>query len=109
MGSKASDTSYILYFGDQTERNIPLGELFEFSKTSIRTRKFLQDAFQALELVKDTLDKDDRAKYNFKSFEEAEQRLATDSSPDVVLRTIILCVAQIGYLIAYVMLQSNDC
>ena len=102
MGSTAPEQSVILYFGDQTEKNIPFEELFEYSRKSERTSKFLQNAFQSIQLVIETLREPERSKYKFESFEEISKQLAAESSPDVVLRTIILCAAQLGYLIAYV-------
>ncbi|GAM36474.1 hypothetical protein TCE0_018r05598 [Talaromyces pinophilus] len=100
MGSTTRDRSVILYFGDQTEKNIPFEELFEYSKESDRTRQFLQNALHSIQLAIETLDGPERSKYKFDSFEEASKRLAADTSPDVVLRTIVLCAAQLGYLIA---------
>ncbi|KAE8553489.1 hypothetical protein EYB25_004871 [Talaromyces marneffei] len=100
MGSTTRDQSIILYFGDQTEKNIPFEELFEYSRESDRTKQFLQNAFHSIQLVIETLTEPERSKYKFDSFEEASKRLAVDSSPDVVLRTIVLCAAQLGYLIA---------
>lgn len=100
MGSTAPEQSVILYFGDQTEKNIPFEELFEYSRKSERTSKFLQNAFQSIQLVIGTLREPERSKYKFESFEEISKQLAAESSPDVVLRTIILCAAQLGYLIA---------
>lgn len=101
MGSTTRDQSVILYFGDQTEKSIPFEELIEYSKESDRTRQFLQNALHSIQLVIETLDEPERPKYMFDSFEEASKRLAADTSPDVVLRTIVLCAAQLGYLIAY--------
>lgn len=101
MGSTTRDQSVILYFGDQTEKNIPFEELIEYSKESDRTKRFLQNALHSIQLVIETRDELERSKYKFDSFEEASKRLAADTSPDVVLRTIVLCAAQLGYLIAY--------
>jgi hypothetical protein len=101
MGSTTRHQSVILYFGDQTEKNIPLEELLEYSKESDRTRQFLQNTFHSIQRVIETLSEPEKSNYKFDSFEEASKRLAADSTPDVVLRTIVLCAAQLGYLIAY--------
>jgi hypothetical protein len=99
--SMTSKESHILLFGDHTERDIRLEELYEYSKQSKNMRNFLQDSFQSIQLVFLDLSEPERTKYEFSSFQGIAKSLATSPSPDVALRTVLLCVAQLGYLIAY--------
>lgn len=96
-----SKESHILLFGDHTERNIRLEELYEYSKQSKNMKTFLQDSFQSIQLVLLDLSESEKKKFEFSSFQSIAMSLATSPSPDVALRTVLLCVAQLGYLIAY--------
>ncbi|KAI1940877.1 hypothetical protein LOZ12_005508 [Ophidiomyces ophidiicola] len=90
---------YILLFGDQTETKFSVKELFEYSERSERVRLFIERAQNAARHAFDTASTPDRGKYGFHSYLELEERILAETVPDVVVRTLLLCFAQVGHLI----------
>jgi hypothetical protein len=90
---------HLLVFGDQTETAIPTDELFQYSNKSKYISQYLQDSFTAVQRTLDTLNYAERSRFNFDSFQSLAEKVKQDKTPDIVLRTLILCVAQLGSLI----------
>ncbi|WEW55600.1 hypothetical protein PRK78_001031 [Emydomyces testavorans] len=97
-------TSYILLFGDQTETKFNIRELFEHSKHSERLRSYIERAQNSARHVLDSAGAGQ--KYDFESYLSLEERILTENVPDVVLRTVLLCFAQLGHLI--MRLEKDD-
>lgn len=94
----------ILLFGDQTETNFKVQELFNHAKSSTRLQSFIESALKSVHQAFDNADIADRQKYAFDSFLSLEERILAEKVPDVVLRTVLLCFAQLGHLILLVFL-----
>lgn len=92
-------TPDILMFGDQTETDFKVQELFDYAQDSKRLQSFIEGALKSAQQAFDNADIPDRQKYAFDSFLGLEERILTEKVPDVVLRTVLVCFAQLGHLI----------
>jgi hypothetical protein len=92
---------HLLVFGDQTETAIPMDELYQYSHKSKYISQYLQNSFDAVQSVLGSLSDSEKERFKFESFQSLAERVRLDKSPDIVLRTLVLCVAQLGSLITY--------
>lgn len=92
-------TPDILLFGDQTETNFKVQELFNYAQRSTRLQSFIENALKSVHQAFADADIPDHQKYAFDSFLSLEERILAEKVPDVVLRTVLLCFAQLGHLI----------
>lgn len=98
--SPTNSKTRILVFGDQTEKILPaFKELYRAAPNSIYLQRFLQTSHDAAHLCFESLSALERKKLYFDTF----LSLATDSTqkqhPDIVVQSLLLCVAQLGTLI----------
>ncbi|CRG89148.1 hypothetical protein PISL3812_06184 [Talaromyces islandicus] len=89
----------ILLFGDQTETDFKVEELFNYAQESTRLQSFIEGALKSVHQAFSEADLPNRQKYAFDSFLSLEERILAEKVPDVVLRTVLLCFAQLGHLI----------
>ncbi|PTB41198.1 uncharacterized protein TrAFT101_006343 [Trichoderma asperellum] len=90
---------HLLVFGDQTETAIPMDELYQYAHESKYISQYLQNSFDAVQNVLDSLSDTEKERFKFDSFQSVAERVRLDKTPDIVLRTLVLCVAQLGSLI----------
>ncbi|EHK39377.1 uncharacterized protein TrAtP1_007158 [Trichoderma atroviride] len=90
---------HLLVFGDQTETAIPMDELLQYSDKSKYISQYLQDSFIAVQNTLDSLSDAEKERLKFDSFQSLAEKVRQEKTPDIVLRTLILCVAQLGSLI----------
>lgn len=89
----------LLVFGDQTETAIPMDELIQYSHKSKYISQYLENSFAAVQHVLDSLSDAEKERLKFDSFQSLSERVKLEKTPDIVLRTLVLCVAQLGSLI----------
>jgi hypothetical protein len=91
--------AHLLVFGDQTETAIPMDELLQHSHKSKYISQYLQDSFIAVQNTLDSLSDAEKERFKFDSFQSLAEKVRLEKTPDIVLRTLMLCVAQLGSLI----------
>lgn len=93
--------AYVFLFGDQTVDSYPIiKQIARHSKSSLSLRIFFRDTTDALRNEIEKLQTSQRERFH--SFSSilglAEAHVQTGAS-DVVLSTVLLCIAQLGSLI----------
>lgn len=89
----------VLLFGDQTEDPLPtIKNLYHQSHRSIFLSHFLRTAKDAVHQLARDLPTSQQRRLRFSSFCSLAETMLEDTS-DVVLRTLLLCVSQLGALI----------
>ncbi|KAH7374244.1 PKS16 protein [Cadophora sp. MPI-SDFR-AT-0126] len=90
----------VLLFGDQTEDPLPtIRDLYCQSHRSVFLSHFLKTAEDAVHQLACDLPSAQQRRLRFSSFCLLAETMLEDTHPDVVLRTLLLCVAQLGALI----------
>lgn len=101
MHNTASRSSLFL-FGDQTENVLPpIQHIYQCAPSSFYLQHFLRIASDtARHSIEEFSTAAGRTKFSFDSFLSlAEQSASARACPDVVVQTLLLCVAQLGQLI----------
>ncbi|KAG4435352.1 hypothetical protein IFR05_009175 [Cadophora sp. M221] len=90
----------VLVFGDQTEDPMPtIRDLYSQSHRSAFLSHFLKTAKDAVHQLACNLPTAQKRRLRFSSFYLLAETMLDDTHPDVILRTLLLCVAQLGALI----------
>lgn len=100
----------IILFGDQTESVLPaIQTLYKRAPSSIYIQHFLRVSTDAArQSLEDLCNGSEKTKFYFDSFLTLAQDSAQRQCPDVVVQTLLLCVAQLGHLILYVHGASDN-
>ncbi|KAK0112637.1 hypothetical protein ONS95_014376 [Cadophora gregata] len=90
----------VLVFGDQTEDPLPtIKDLYCQSQRSVFLSHFLKTAEDAVRQLAGDLPSAQQRHLRFSSFCLLAETVQEDARPDVVVSTLLLCVAQLGALV----------
>lgn len=94
----------IILFGDQTESVLPaIQSLYKRAPSSIYIQHFLRVSIDAARQGLEQLcSGSEKNKFYFDSFLTLAEESTQRQCPDVVVQTLLLCVAQLGHLVLYV-------
>lgn len=94
----------IVLFGDQTENVLPaIKTLYKRAPSSIYIQHFLRVSIGAARRsLEQQCTGSERSKFYFDSFLTLAEESTQRQCPDVVVQTLLLCVAQLGHLVLYV-------
>lgn len=100
----------IILFGDQTESVLPaIQTLYKRAPSSIYTQHFLRvSADAARQSLEHLCNGSEKTRFYFDSFLTLAEESAQRQCPDVVVQTLLLCVAQLGHLVLYVHKVLNN-
>lgn len=100
----------IILFGDQTESVLPaIQTLYKRAPSSIYIQHFLRVSTDAArQSLEHLCNGSEKARFYFDSFLTLAEESAQRQCPDVVVQTLLLCVAQLGHLILYVHGASDN-
>lgn len=95
---------HIVLFGDQTESVLPaIQTLYKRAPSSIYIQHFLRvSADAARRSLEQLCGGSQKTKFYFDSFLTLAEASSQKQCPDVVVQTLLLCVAQLGHLVLYV-------
>lgn len=100
----SSQTQRIVLFGDQTESVLPaIQTLYKRAPSSIYIQHFLRVSIDAArQSLEELCNGSEKIRFQFDSFLTLAEQSSQRQCPDVVVQTLLLCVAQLGHLILYV-------
>ncbi|RYP01440.1 hypothetical protein DL764_006210 [Monosporascus ibericus] len=104
--STPNSRTRILVFGDQTEKVLPaIKELYRRSPNSIYLRHFLRVSHDATQRCFESLSALERQRLYFDTFLSLANESAQQQHPNIIVQTLLLCVAQLGTLV----IQLEQC
>lgn len=94
----------IILFGDQTESVLPaIQSLYNRAPSSIYIQHFLRVSIDAArQSLEQLCSGSEKNNFYFDSFLTLAEESTRRQCPDVVVQTLLLCVAQLGHLVMYV-------
>lgn len=100
----------IILFGDQTESVLPaIQTLYKRAPSSIYIQHFLRVSIDAArQSLEQLCSGSEKNKFYFDSFLTLAEGSTQRQCPDVVVQTLLLCVAQLGHLVLYVHLSFGQ-
>lgn len=100
----------IILFGDQTESVLPaIQTLYKRASSSTYIQHFLRvSADAARQSLEHFCNGSEKTRFYFDSFLTLAEESAQRECPDVVVQTLLLCVAQLGHLVLYVHTALNS-
>lgn len=94
----------IVLFGDQTESVLPaIQNLYKRAPSSVYIQHFLRVSIDAArQSLEQVCSDSQKPKFYFDSFLTLAEGSVQRQCPDVVVQTLLLCVAQLGHMVLYV-------
>ncbi|KAH6970569.1 hypothetical protein BKA56DRAFT_558919 [Ilyonectria sp. MPI-CAGE-AT-0026] len=98
--------THILVFGDQTEKILPaIQELYRHAPNSLYLRRFLQVSHDVARRYFESLSALQSQRRYFDTFLSLADESAHQKHPDIIVQSMLLCVAQLGTLV----IQLEEC
>ncbi|KAH7120608.1 PKS16 protein, partial [Dactylonectria macrodidyma] len=92
----------ILVFGDQTEKILPaIQELYRHAPNSLYLRRFLQVSHDVARRYFESLSALQSQRRYFDTFLSLADESAQQKHPDIIIQSMLHCVAQLGTLVMY--------
>ena len=100
----SSQPQRVILFGDQTESVLPaIQTLYKRAPSSIYIQHFLRVSIDAARhSLEELCSGSEKSRFYFDSFLTLAEQSSQRQCPDVVVQTLLLCVAQLGHLVLYV-------